>query len=216
MKIFSRGSGEDARLTSTLASDSPESFWTCVRSKAMPAARWICTTTKRDERWVIVKWTRQSAFKWHRWRRERRLLIAIVHLLSSLKPVLVLWESPSFCFQLSSCFAFCRKKIFPSKRANLSQHHVLHQLIVFVRFILLWINFLLRDTKPRRLSVKLFCGLLYSILQISWTAPLETSLSCPLDFNYFSPPPAQLVGFVFIIGIVQPFPRSTTPLMKTF
>lgn len=164
----------------------------------------------------LVKWTRQSAFKWHRWRRERRLLIATVHLLSSLKPVLVLWESPSFCFQLSSCFAFCRKKIFPSKRANLSQHHVLHQLIVFVRFILLWINFLLRDTKPRRFSVKLFCGLLFSILQISWTAPLEISLSCPFDFRIYISSSAQLVGFVFIIGIVQPFPRSTTPLMKTF
>lgn len=53
--LCSLGSGAAARLTSILASDSHESFSMYARSKAMPGARWTCTTIRREERWAGVE-----------------------------------------------------------------------------------------------------------------------------------------------------------------
>jgi hypothetical protein len=86
----SHGSGEAAQLTSILASDSLESFWMCERSKAMLAARWTCTTIRRDERWERL-WVRGDDG-------AKEKINRYCPLLSSLKPDFGPWEPSSFCF----------------------------------------------------------------------------------------------------------------------
>lgn len=79
--LNSHGNGAAVRLTSTLASDSLESSSMCERSKAMLAARWICTTIRREERWD-----------------EMNDIDSFDFLLSSLKPDFSPWEPKRFCF----------------------------------------------------------------------------------------------------------------------
>lgn len=107
---LSHGSGEAARLTLILESDSPESFWMCERSKAMAAARWTCTTIKLEERWDL----------------RMRLMILILASVV-IKTGFHGMGTEMLLFPFRTFSRFVQKSFLAP---NLSLHHVLHHLSV--------------------------------------------------------------------------------------